>query len=61
MVAPVLYPGARTKEVYLPAGAKWVEVETGKVFDGGQTITVDAPLNVIPLFAKEGAKVLELF
>ncbi|MGI5895476.1 MAG: TIM-barrel domain-containing protein [Oscillospiraceae bacterium] len=61
LVAPVLYPGARTKEVYLPAGSKWVEVETGKVFDGGQAVTVDAPLNVIPLFAKEGAKVLELF
>ncbi len=58
LVAPVLYPGARTKEVYLPAGVKWVEAETGKTFDGGQTVTVDAPLDTIPLFVKEGAQAL---
>ena len=60
LVAPVLYPGARTKDVYLPAGAKWVEAETGKVFEGGQMVTVDAPLDTIPLFVREGAEVLGL-
>ena len=60
LVAPVLNAGDRTKDVYLPAGIKWVEVETGKVYEGGQTVTVDAPLETIPLFVKEGAEVLNL-
>jgi len=60
LVAPVLYAGHTTKDVYLPVGANWVEAETGKVFEGGQWITVDAPLETIPLFVKEGAAVLDL-
>ena len=60
LVAPVLYAGARTKTIYLPSGTKWVEAETGKVFEGGQTATVDAPLDTIPIFVKDGAEVLNL-
>jgi alpha-D-xyloside xylohydrolase len=60
LVAPILYDGARTKDVYLPAGCRWTEAETGKEFVGGQWITVDAPLDTIPLFVKDGAGVLEL-
>lgn len=60
LVAPVLYEGARTKEVYLPAGCRWVEAETGKVFDGGCAVTVDAPLEIIPLFVREGADALDM-
>ena len=53
LVAPVLYAGERTRTLYLPEG-RWCEYETGKVYDGGCTITVDAPLNRVPLFVKEG-------
>ena len=29
--------------------------------EGGQMVTVDAPVDVIPVFAREGAEVLALF
>ena len=45
--------GAREREVYLPAG-KWESLEDKQVFDGGRTVTVPAPLDVIPVFRKIG-------
>lgn len=55
LVNPVTTYKARTREVYLPSGFGWYELYTGKHFDGGQTITVDAPLNRTPVFVKEGS------
>ncbi|MFI9380066.1 TIM-barrel domain-containing protein [Kutzneria sp. NPDC052558] len=55
LVAPVTEPGARTREVYLPAGAKWShhQREGGPTsHSGGAWITVDAPLDTIPLFVR---------
>jgi alpha-D-xyloside xylohydrolase len=57
LVAPVLYEGQRQREVYLPAGANWVDFKTSKVYEGGRTILCDAPLNSIPVFIKEGAEI----
>ena len=54
LVAPVCYEDAYDRAVYLPAGASWTYVPTGEVFEGGQTVTVDAPLDVIPLFLRDG-------
>ncbi|MEV4135221.1 TIM-barrel domain-containing protein [Dactylosporangium sp. NPDC049742] len=56
LVAPVLYPGARDREVYLPAGARWTHTDTGTTFPGGRTVTVDAPLARIPLFLRDDAR-----
>lgn len=61
LVAPVMEAGTVTREVYLPAGGSWIEVETGKCYEGGQTVTAHAPLEMIPVFAKEGTKALEYF
>jgi alpha-D-xyloside xylohydrolase len=52
LVAPVMYTGMRERSVYLPKDAKWKNVETGEVFSGGQTVTAQAPLDVIPVFEK---------
>lgn len=60
LVAPVVYPGAISREVYLPAGAEWVDAHTGNAFSGGQTVLCDAPVDVIPLFLRNG-KQKELF
>ena len=60
LVAPVMEAGLRAREVYLPQGADWVEVATGKPFAGGQHAKVDAPLEQIPLFVRRGAAVLDL-
>ncbi|MBR6028144.1 MAG: glycoside hydrolase family 31 protein [Clostridia bacterium] len=51
LVAPVLSPGAREREVYLPAGT-WQDIRTGETFAGGQTVTAAAPIESIPVFKK---------
>ncbi len=56
LVAPVLEAGARTWDVYLPEGAAWTDAWTGEQYDGGRTVTVDAPLDRIPLFLRDGAE-----
>jgi alpha-D-xyloside xylohydrolase len=58
LVAPILNLGHRTREVYLPNGASWKELYTGLVYRGGSAVIAEAPLDTIPLFLREGAKVL---
>ncbi len=50
LVSPVTMPGQRDREVYLPLGQKWLSVDTGEIYDGGQTVNCDAPIEKIPLF-----------
>ena len=57
LVAPVLYENQRQRKVYLPAGVQWKQVWTGETYKGGQTNIVEAPIEQIPLFIKEGSKV----
>ena len=54
LVAPVLEAGARTRTVYLPSGALWCDAWTGTAYPGGATVTVDAPLERVPLFLRDG-------
>lgn len=56
LVAPVMVEKVVERSVYLPAGASWTDAYTGKVYDGGQRVTVPAPLDVIPVFFKDGKK-----
>jgi alpha-D-xyloside xylohydrolase len=56
LVAPVLYQGDRTRRVYLPSGARWTDARTGQQHDGGQSITVPAPLEHIPVFWRGAAR-----
>jgi alpha-D-xyloside xylohydrolase len=53
LVAPV-FAGERQRKVYLPAG-RWFDFWTEQRFDGKQSVTVDAPLERIPLFVKSGS------
>jgi alpha-D-xyloside xylohydrolase len=55
LVAPVTEYRARSRKVYLPAGSSWYDFYTGRSTHGGQTITVDAPYERIPLFVRAGA------
>lgn len=55
LVAPVTRFGARAWDVYLPAGTRWFDFYTGRVYDGGQTVTADAPLARMPLFVRAGS------
>lgn len=55
LVAPVLHRGEDSREVYLPDGVTWTDAWTGETFEGGQTITAEAPLDRIPLYLRDGA------
>jgi alpha-D-xyloside xylohydrolase len=57
LIAPISEPGARSRHVYLPAGARWVDAWSLEVFDGGQRVEVDAPIERIPVFTLEGSNV----
>lgn len=57
LVAPVMEEGVRSRNVYLPTGVIWVNAYTGEEYAGGQTLTVDAPLEVIPVFTKKGFEI----
>ena len=52
LVAPVLTPGARSRDVVLPGGLRWENVDTGEILEGGQTVRVPAPLDVIPVLRR---------
>ncbi len=54
LVAPVLSENENSKKLYLPVG-KWLDWWSNRVYDGNQWIFVEAPINKIPLFIKEGA------
>ncbi len=51
LVAPVLRLNQFCREVYLPAGS-WKLTSNGEVFQGGQTVTVDAPIDYMPVFER---------
>ncbi len=55
LVAPVLEPGARARTVYLPGEDLWTEARTGHVMRGGRRIEVEAPLDSVPVFLRNGA------
>jgi alpha-D-xyloside xylohydrolase len=55
LVAPVTEFGARQRRVYLPAGADWTHAGSGRRHPGGGHVTVDAPLESIPLFVRDDA------
>ncbi len=50
LAAPILYKDMRRRSVYLPKGRTWLEVRTGKIYEGGQNVEVEAPLDYMPLF-----------
>ena len=56
LVAPIIEAGVRQREVYLPAGTQWTDAWSGRIFDGGQRITAEAPLERIPLYLRAGAQ-----
>ena len=50
LAAPVIEEGAVTRDVRLPEG-QWKYVD-GVIYDGGRTVTVDAPVTVLPYFER---------
>jgi alpha-D-xyloside xylohydrolase len=57
LVAPITELGARSRHVYLPLGADWQDAATRAVLSGGERHVVEAPLERIPVFVREGADI----
>jgi alpha-D-xyloside xylohydrolase len=55
LIAPVTEQGRTSRMVYLPAGTDWYNFWTGERLQGGQSIAVDAPIDIIPVFVKAGS------
>ena len=53
LVAPVIRPNAKTREVYLP-NDEWIHLESNKIYKGGR-YTIKAPLGEIPVFVRKNA------
>ena len=53
LVAPVIDENT-SRPVYLPQG-EWIDYWTGKHIAGGDVVIADAPLDVLPLYARAGA------
>jgi len=58
LVAPVITAGATTRTVVLPPG-RWIDRRTGAptTGDGTTAVTVPAPLDVLPMWFREGSLV----
>ncbi|UJR33831.1 hypothetical protein I4U23_021255 [Adineta vaga] len=55
LIASVYEENATSRTLYLPFGTKWYNFWTDEIYDGGQSITVSAALDIFPLFVREGA------
>lgn len=60
LVAPVYLADQKIKEVYLPGDEGWIEYATKKEFAGSRWVTVETPIEVIPVFVKKGSDAAEL-
>lgn len=59
LAAPVMESGATERTLRLPAGADWIDLWSGATIGGGDTVTLDAPLDgPPPLLARAGSAML---
>ncbi|WP_452233108.1 glycoside hydrolase family 31 protein [Lacinutrix sp. MEBiC02595] len=54
LVCPILEPNGKGRRMYVPRG-KWYNFWTDEVIEGGREVWVDAELDSMPMFIKEGA------
>lgn len=54
LIAPVVNQGQRVRSIYLPAG-RWIDYWTKEVLQGGRYILRETPLDICPIYIKEGS------
>ncbi|WP_254547125.1 alpha-xylosidase [Halomarina pelagica] len=57
LVAPV-FEAEGSRDVYLPAG-EWIDVRTDERHEGERTVTVETPLDTMPIFVRAGSVIPE--
>ena len=45
----------KSRKVYLPEGSGWMDFWTGSAYTGGQEISTPAPIEIMPLFIRQGS------
>lgn len=55
LVAPVVKEGMRTRGIYLPVGADWIDWWTGTRIESGKIHYLQTPLDRLPIFVRVGA------
>lgn len=56
LVSPILHLNQYSRSVYLPQNAKWKEQRTGTIFDGGQYVDIEAPIDYLPVLERQSAR-----
>lgn len=59
LVAPVVHEGATERQVQAPSGL-WYDLWTGDPLNGGQVLTLRAPLDTVPVLARGGTMLPKL-
>jgi alpha-D-xyloside xylohydrolase len=55
LVCPVVEPGVKSMNCYLPKGVDWIDFWTGEKQKGGQNISRSVTLQQMPIFVKAGS------
>lgn len=56
LIAPMMDFEARERQVYLPAGEKWIHLFTAEVYEGGTSPIISSELYDLPVFVRESSK-----
>lgn len=56
LACPITEPNAKGRRMYIPYG-NWYDFWTDELIEGGQELWVDADLDSMPIFVKEGAMI----
>jgi alpha-D-xyloside xylohydrolase len=59
IVAPITQVGSRTRAVYAPVGADWMDPYSGRKVAAGSWVTLVAPIAQIPLLFRAEASELQ--
>lgn len=54
LVAPVMEANVTQRSIYLPKGSVWQDAYTKERYEGGQFVTVPAPIDIIPVMLRDG-------
>ncbi|MBU3012218.1 DUF5110 domain-containing protein [Polaribacter vadi] len=58
LITPILKDAVKTKDIYFPKTANWINFYTDEKIEGGQTKSVQVQENSIPTYVREGAFIL---
>ena len=54
-IVPDIAKASAPVKVYLPEGAKWIDFWTNETVEGGQEISRECPIDILPLYIKAGS------